>query len=429
MMIGMGLSLPLGGSVRDIAAAIRALFAAGEQGAWYDPSDFSTLFQDSAGTTPVTAVQQPVGLMRDKSGRNNHATQATAASRPVLSARVNFLTQTENFSNAVWVLNNASITVNAATAPNGTTEATLVTATGLGNDFIFQGGGLPNGTPGTFSLFVKNFNAIGSRLMARSGITSMELALNWSGAVLSSVAVVTGIAASFTALENGWYRVTVQFTPSEVNQYIRIYGDGISSAAGVGIYCWRPQIETGPVATRYQRVNTATDYDTVGFPYYAAFDGIDDGLRTASFPAGTLGSNMDCFIAVKRNSPASAMLACSRSNGPSNFVGCIESGGGGACMSNVGEAASCAVNNVLLAGGAGASRGLLHLSVPIGEWVIVEFRNLILSVGWVEFSTAYGSPYANNCGFGPIILCPAQSDAKRTQIRQFLAAKVGVTLP
>jgi hypothetical protein len=43
------------------------LFAAGEQGAWYDPSDFSTLFEDSAGTTPVTGVEQFVGLMLDKS--------------------------------------------------------------------------------------------------------------------------------------------------------------------------------------------------------------------------------------------------------------------------------------------------------------------------------------------------------------------------
>jgi len=46
-----------------------SLFAAGEQGAWYDPSDLTTLFQDSAGTTPVTLspMEQPVGLMLDKS--------------------------------------------------------------------------------------------------------------------------------------------------------------------------------------------------------------------------------------------------------------------------------------------------------------------------------------------------------------------------
>ena len=60
-----------------------ALFALGEQGAWYDPSDMTTLFQDFAGTIPVTALGQPVGLMLDKSGRGNHAFQMTTTKRPL----------------------------------------------------------------------------------------------------------------------------------------------------------------------------------------------------------------------------------------------------------------------------------------------------------------------------------------------------------
>ena len=60
-----------------------SLFAGGIAGAWYGPSDLSTLFQDSAGTTPVTTAGQPVGLMLDKSGRANHAAQAIAAARPI----------------------------------------------------------------------------------------------------------------------------------------------------------------------------------------------------------------------------------------------------------------------------------------------------------------------------------------------------------
>ena len=44
-----------------------SLFASGEQGVWFDPSDLSTMFQDSAGTTPVTVDGQPVGLILDKS--------------------------------------------------------------------------------------------------------------------------------------------------------------------------------------------------------------------------------------------------------------------------------------------------------------------------------------------------------------------------
>ena len=80
-MIGIGIR---GLALTRVANAIKALFAAGEVGAWYDPSDFSTMFQDSAGTTPVTAVEQPVGLILDKSGNGKHASQATSASRPVL---------------------------------------------------------------------------------------------------------------------------------------------------------------------------------------------------------------------------------------------------------------------------------------------------------------------------------------------------------
>lgn len=53
-------------------------------GVWYDPSDMSTMFQDAAGTIPVTSVGQPVGKILDKSGNNYHATQPITASRPTL---------------------------------------------------------------------------------------------------------------------------------------------------------------------------------------------------------------------------------------------------------------------------------------------------------------------------------------------------------
>jgi lysophospholipase L1-like esterase len=55
----------------DVDAVIKALFASGEEGAWYDPSDLSTMFQDSAGTTPVTAAGQNVLRINDKSGNGN----------------------------------------------------------------------------------------------------------------------------------------------------------------------------------------------------------------------------------------------------------------------------------------------------------------------------------------------------------------------
>ncbi len=60
-----------------------ALFAAGEKGGWYDPSDPSTMFKDTAGTIPVTADGDRVARINDKSGNGNHATQATTAARPL----------------------------------------------------------------------------------------------------------------------------------------------------------------------------------------------------------------------------------------------------------------------------------------------------------------------------------------------------------
>ena len=80
MRLGVGLQL---GSQTLANRSPLSLFAGGAEGAWYDPSDLSTLFQDSAGTTPVTASGQPVGKMLDKSGNGNHATQAIAAARPI----------------------------------------------------------------------------------------------------------------------------------------------------------------------------------------------------------------------------------------------------------------------------------------------------------------------------------------------------------
>jgi hypothetical protein len=67
------------------------LFSASEPGVWYDPSDITTLFQDTAGTTPVTETGQAVARINDKSGRGNHATQATLDNRPTYQVDSNGL--------------------------------------------------------------------------------------------------------------------------------------------------------------------------------------------------------------------------------------------------------------------------------------------------------------------------------------------------
>jgi len=59
------------------------LFRDGARGAYYDPTDISTLWQDAAGTAPAV-IGQPVARMDDLSGNGHHMVQAQASARPVL---------------------------------------------------------------------------------------------------------------------------------------------------------------------------------------------------------------------------------------------------------------------------------------------------------------------------------------------------------
>lgn len=60
------------------------IFEGGTQGAWYDPSDLSTLFQDTEATVPAINSGDPVGCILDKSGHDRHARQPVSANRPTL---------------------------------------------------------------------------------------------------------------------------------------------------------------------------------------------------------------------------------------------------------------------------------------------------------------------------------------------------------
>jgi len=102
-----------------------SLFSAGEQGCWYDPSDMSSMFQDAAGTIPVTAAGQPVGLVRDKSGNNNHLT-SSGGQRPIL-----------NVNGPVWYLEYGGVTTYQVTGSinfTGTSSMSIFVGMGKFND-------------------------------------------------------------------------------------------------------------------------------------------------------------------------------------------------------------------------------------------------------------------------------------------------------
>jgi hypothetical protein len=77
----VGISLGITGNRRAGGFSPNVLFAGGEAGDWFDPSDLSRMWQDTAGATPVTADGQTVARIDGQRGVVS-LRQSDAAKRP-----------------------------------------------------------------------------------------------------------------------------------------------------------------------------------------------------------------------------------------------------------------------------------------------------------------------------------------------------------
>jgi hypothetical protein len=400
MAFGFGFGMPRSFAVPAFSPA--SLFANGEQGWWYDPSNFATLFQDSAGTTPVTAVEQPVGLQLDLSkglvlgpelvvspyagttsgsgwafvgstlirggastgsirlnvtgitsaktyaisftvsniaGDNffynlglgspnttvtangtytsirtgatipyltfnpstgttgeftisnisvkelsgNHRFQTTSANRPVVSARVNLLTKTEDFTNAAWNKNSATYSGTLLTS-TGTSEASVNQSIGTqaNTSYTFTVRA-SKGSSGTF-MYVRNILVNDG---APSGVATFNLengTVVYTGSGYSSATIndaggglydctVVGTKTGATAAN----RLDIGLTTSSIG--------GLTCSVGNSINIYRADLRPtnqGVGLPAYQRVNTSTDYDSTGFPVYIKPNGSNQFMQTNS---------------------------------------------------------------------------------------------------------------------------------------------------
>jgi len=242
------------GSGGGAASIIAGLFAQGQQGFWLPFTDFASLSQDSAGTLPYTALEQPVGRVLDRSGRGNHATQPTSTARGAVSAMVNWLAKSEALSVSPWS------GFGGVVVSDGASSSTLTFGAGVGGVSQSVQGFPPASNLGaTFTL----------KLIAN---TSSRV-LFWGGASAAGTDVV-----SITPLGGGEWLQTVARTFTSVvggNPQFQINSSVVGNGAVVIVRACSfvlPQ----QAATPYQRVNTPTDYDSVGFPKYLRLDGTDD---------------------------------------------------------------------------------------------------------------------------------------------------------
>jgi hypothetical protein len=192
---------------------------------------------------------------------------ATLAPRGLLieEQRVNLLLYSEEFDNAAWLKTNTTVTANATTSPDGTTNADKLIGTTTAAGHQCQQTAVAAATLGTtytFSVYIKaaeyGFAFVG--LNGTAFVTVPYISVNLS---TGAVATTNGspVSSSAVLVGNSWLRVTITGTTdvaaSTVSPDIRPSPDGVwanrnTAQDGVsGIFIWGAQLEAGSFATSY----------------------------------------------------------------------------------------------------------------------------------------------------------------------------------
>ena len=303
---------------RVVAGIVRA-----NDGAIFDASDMSTMFQDAAGTTPVTVVEQPVGLMLDKSrgmmlgpelvsnGTFDDLSSWGLGTGWSISSGKLYAANVATGTNCrqVWVSGDSTgkvyaITISIPEITAGTIRVQLEGA--FGGRYLSAGMFTcyvksPTASPRIFiqataitsavieSISVKELYGyhatqpitasqptlsarknllVATETLAMQSVTT--LAATYTLSFTGTGAVTLSGTATGTLTGTGTDRVSLTFAPTAGKLTLTVSGS-----------VTKAQLELGAVAGQYQIVTTATDYDTDEryFPKYLRFDGIDDCMN------------------------------------------------------------------------------------------------------------------------------------------------------
>ena len=238
-------------------------FGNGEDGSFISIPD-AEIFTDTAGTTLATWGNS-VARINDPSPNERHPIQANAALRAKLGRAPvdvrNLLQRTEEFDSG-WILSaGATMTSNAAVAPDGTMSADRIDFADSSPSRIEQGAA--NGLLQTFSVWLRTVSGTLTLIVGRSAV----------------------LGQTFTVTEE-WQR----FSVTNVDLFA-----GISNGQNVAksVFAWGAQLELGSEVTPYQRVGNTLDITESGVPSFAflRFDLSDDVMPTV-FPDGLEGDLM-----------------------------------------------------------------------------------------------------------------------------------------
>ena len=380
-------------------------------GMWISPRTLDSQWQDYTGTTPVATPgtvadsSNPVGLAYD-----------LRAGTPVLGPE---LVTNGDFSAGMagWTL--------AGYTTAGTPSGGSVRLSGI--------------APGT------NFNLIANQIVAvAAGKTyvvtfpssiaagDVGIGLYASGSSGANIGAITGtqtvhVVAISTTLSLTIYAWNGASTDVPFDVTV-----GPATVKEVpGLHMLQSTSPARPLLSAYdgQTLGPGNTYDSAGYPVFQKYDGVDDGMATAAFSAGTLTSGMDCMIAVRRDSAASCVAGLY--NGiadATKFFGMAESASGSGCVGSGAGTPTVWVDNTQLTGGTAVTRGTLHTALTVGDWHILEFRNLDLST-WTASGFGLYTSYVFPGPRGDILLYPSTASTEdKDAARQWLADYYGVTL-
>ena len=167
--------------------------------------------------------------------------------------RVNLLTYSDDFGNAVWAKVNITVTTNVTTAPDGTSTADLVTYTGLG--FGPRQSASTSPSAKTYSYYVKSSG--GSRYFQILTDGSVQSFANFDIQTQTTGTVGTSVSsASVVSVGDGWYRLIMTATDaSATSPYVGLVS-GLTAGWSTGVttgafFIWGAQLEAGAFATSY----------------------------------------------------------------------------------------------------------------------------------------------------------------------------------
>jgi hypothetical protein len=227
--------------------------------------------------------------------------------------RTNLITYSEDFSNAFWLIQNSSITLNSTISPDGTLNAAKLTEnTSNSTHRILNGAGLTVSGDVSISVFAKK----GERNWIRLTNNNIQGAFfDLDNGVVGDV--IVGIDAKIENYGNGWYRCSISQT-GVANERLGVYtsidgvnttytGDGTS-----GVYIYGAQLEVGSYPTSYiptygsvqtrlgescNNSGSAQDFNSAEGVLYAEISGFENDLsnRRISLSDGTANNSIRIF--------------------------------------------------------------------------------------------------------------------------------------